>query len=172
MTAQNRMLRKKLRKLVPVEFMNRFTSPVTLGYLSALVAAMAYGVTNVLGKKLVTDFGNPLVIATFTTMFGMLIFAMFVGKQTPNEMRIAPRKSCFFIVLAGITATAGLAMMYAALTQARVIIVAPIAALNPLIAIFLAHLFLRRLERVTLRIVVGALLVMTGVTAITLDAVS
>jgi uncharacterized membrane protein len=172
MSNQNRILRKQFRKLMAFEFMHRFTSPVTLGYLSALVAAMAYGVTNVLGKKLVTDFGNPLVVATFTTMFGMLIFALFVGKQTPKEIKKAPRRSRFFIVLAGITATAGLAMMYAALTQARVIIVAPIAALNPLIAILLAHLFLRRLERVTLRIVVGALLVMAGVTAITLDAVT
>lgn len=172
MSTQNQILRRKLRKLMPFEIMSRFTAPVTLGYLSALVAAMAYGVTNVLGKKLVTDFGNPLVIATFTTMFGMLIFALFVGKQTPDEIRIAPRRSLLFIVLAGITATAGLAMMYGALTQARVIIVAPIAALNPLIAIFLAHIFLRRLERVTFRIVVGALLVVAGVTAITLDAVS
>ena len=151
--------------------LGRLTTPVALGYLSALVAAIAYGVTQVLSKKLVTDFANPLVTATFTVLFGMLIFALFVGKQMPGEVRAAPRRSLLFIVLAGITSTAGLALMYAALTQAPVVVVSPIASINPLMAIVLAHLFLQRMERVTPRIVIGAVLVMLGVIAITVGAV-
>ena len=142
-------LRMKLGAAVSSGPLARLATPLALGYLSALVAAMAYGVTQVLGKKLVTDFANPLVTATFTVLFGTLILSMFVGRQMPGEVKAAPRRSLLFIVLAGITSSAGLALMYAALTRAPVVVVSPIASLNPLMAIVLAHLFLKRMERIT-----------------------
>ena len=52
--------------------------------------------------------------------------------------------------------------MYTALARAPVILASPIVATYPLIAMILAHIFLQRLERVTLRMVLGAILVAVG----------
>jgi drug/metabolite transporter (DMT)-like permease len=52
-----------------------------------------------------------------------------------------------------------------------VVVVSPIASVNPLMAIALAHLFLKRMERITPRIIAGAVLVVAGVTAIAIGAV-
>ncbi len=41
---------------------------------------------------------------------------------------------------------------------------APLVGISPLVSILLTHLFLQRLERVTWRTVLGALLVVIGVT--------
>ena len=149
----------------------RIGTPLVLGYLSAFTAAMAYGIIHVLNKKIVTDFANPLVAATFTVLFGTLVLALFIGKRVPGDIKTAPRKSLLFMALAGITATTGLVLSYIALTQAPVVIVAPVASINPLIALLFAHLFLRNLERITPRIVLGALLVLAGVVTIAVTSV-
>ena len=50
-----------------------------------------------------------------------------------------------------------------ALARAPGVVVSPIAALYPLGAMLFTHLFLKRLERVTFRIVCGASLIVLGV---------
>ena len=48
------------------------------------------------------------------------------------------------------------------------VLVAPVAGAHPLVAIVLTHIFLQRLERVTVRTVLGALLVLGGIVLIAL----
>jgi drug/metabolite transporter (DMT)-like permease len=49
------------------------------------------------------------------------------------------------------------------LVEAPVVIVAPIVAVYPLVTITLTAIFLRNIEKVTLRTISGAALVVTGV---------
>ena len=73
------------------------------------------------------------------------------------------------MAMAGVVGTAGITMNFFALTHAPVATVAPVLAASPLFALILTHLFLQRLERVTPRIWLGAILVVVGVTVITLS---
>ena len=54
------------------------------------------------------------------------------------------------------------------LAMAPVILASPIVATYPLIAMILAQIFLQRLERVTLRMVLGAILVAVGISFVVL----
>jgi drug/metabolite transporter (DMT)-like permease len=56
--------------------------------------------------------------------------------------------------------------MYAGLKWAPVIVVSPVVAIHPLLTIGLTYMFLRRWERVTRGLLVGALLVVGGVVMI------
>ena len=49
------------------------------------------------------------------------------------------------------------------------VVVSPVAAISPMITLTLAHFFLRRLERITKRTILGTLLVVIGVVIITLS---
>ena len=58
--------------------------------------------------------------------------------------------------------------MFLAISNAPVVVVAPILAMNPLTAILFSQIFLRGMERITWRVLIGALLVVAGVIIITL----
>ena len=62
-----------------------------------------------------------------------------------------------------------LASTYLALGQAPVVVVAPVTGTNPLFSIILAWVFLRQMERLTLRVVLGAVLVVAGVTVVSVS---
>lgn len=59
--------------------------------------------------------------------------------------------------------------MYFALSKAPLVMVSPIFAINPLITLLLAHIFLNKLEKITTRTVLGTILVVSGVSIITLS---
>ena len=99
-------------------------------------------------------------------IFGTLILAVLFHRHVSHDMAIAPRKAWVYVVLAGCASTFGVSFWYLAFNEAPVVLVAPAAGTYPLVAIFLSHIFLQRLERVTWRIVLGAVLVVGGVALI------
>ena len=60
----------------------------------------------------------------------------------------------------------GVSMLYLALSKAPVVVVSPMFALTSFVGLILAHFFLRRLERITLLLIVGTVLVVMGVVAV------
>ena len=74
------------------------------------------------------------------------------------------------MVLSGIAASSGVAFNYSALSLAPVVVVAPVSSVSPLISLSLAYVFLKQLERITLRIWIGACLVVGGVILVTLGS--
>ncbi len=74
---------------------------VFVGYVSSLGAAICYGSTAVIGRKIVSDYASPIVATSFSMMFGtVLVAAMFDGRLTA-DLATAPRKAWIFAVLAG-----------------------------------------------------------------------
>ena len=73
-----------------------------------------------------------------------------------------------FICLSGLFATVGITLLYSALGVAPVVVVSPVASLTPLFALLFSRLFLERLEKVTRQIVLGTVLVLTGIIIISI----
>ena len=137
------------------------------GYISAVAAAVAYGINNIIIKKGVSDFASPLVGATIAFFFGMAFLLLAsLGNFGPSVKN--NRKGALFLALAGMSAGLGVSANYSALSLAPVVVVAPITSINPLITLILAYVVLRKLERITLRVIMGAILVVLGVILITL----
>ncbi len=141
---------------------SRWRSPVVIGLASALLAAVAYGVTQTMARHLVTNSAPFQVGATYTIFFGMLILFVMSGRNLKQYLK-APRTEIGWMAIAGVASSLGVLFMFGALSRAPVTLASPIAAVNPLIAIALTHVFLQRVERVSPRMFVGALLVFAGV---------
>ncbi len=144
--------------------------PVTLGMISAGLAAICYGSSQFLARRLVTQYAPPLVVASLATLTGMVILGTLSNKSLVKDRR-APKRTILFMVLAGFAASSGTAFSFSALRLAPVIVVSPITSINPLVALALAHLFLQRVEKVTFRIWAGAALVVSGIILVTLGSV-
>ena len=143
---------------------------VLLGYLAALGAAISYAVVSLVARKIVTDYSSPMVGTAFSMMFGTMIVAGMFHRHAMNDVASAPRKAWVYVALAGCASTWGVSFWFLAFKEAPVVLVAPAAGTHPLVAIVLAHFFLQRLERVTWRIVLGAMLVVGGVTMVAVGA--
>lgn len=140
--------------------------PRLFGYLAALGAASAYGTITVLGRIAVTDFTVPLVTATYTMLVGFIVMGLFSSRSIPVMLREAPRRALLSVALGGLFMSSGVAFLYLALSRAPVVIVSPVFALNPVVALVLAHFFLQRLERITLPLVLGTLFAVGGVVTV------
>lgn len=94
--------------------------------------------------------------------------ALLFFRDVKFDIGRAPRRAWIMLVLAGLAATWGVSFWYLALGEAPVVLVAPLVGVSPLVSIVLTHFFLQRLEKVTMRTLFGALLVVGGVALVTL----
>ena len=142
-----------------------------LGYLMALGAGASYGATNVMAKQTLEVFDSPLVITMLSMLVGMLVLAPLVGASTAQSGVHREKGQGFsknlwslrWVALAGIASGIAGISLYFAVQRADVVVISPIVSSSPLITLFLAHVFLTRLERVTKRLLFGALLTVGGV---------
>ncbi len=92
-----------------------------------------------------------------------MLFLFVISVPHLNRDLQAPRWALIMMALAGICSSFGIFLMYTALARAPVMLASPIVATYPRIAMTLTPIFLQRLERVTLRMVLGAILLVVGI---------
>ncbi len=145
------------------------TGRVWLGYGFAMGAALSYGASQTVGKHVTTEHAPPLVGTAFALLFGLAYVSVMFHRHIPTDVKTSRRQGFLFFGLSGIASSLGVTMLYFALSKAPVVVVSPVVAINPLITLTLAHIFLQRLERITKRTILGTLLVVLGVVIITLS---
>ncbi len=143
-----------------------------IGYTLAFGAACCYGTTSVVVKQLTIDYTSPLVVATISLFFGVMLVAPVAARQAVSslkEVRQAPG-FMFFAALSGLAAATGVNCTYFALQLAPVVVVAPIVSANPLFTLLLAALFLPQQENVNRWLVLGIAVTVSGVALVVLGS--
>jgi DME family drug/metabolite transporter len=138
------------------------------GYLFAFSAAIAYAASQVVAKQGVKELDAPLLgttIALIVATLGFIPLALRSLDTPPADFR----RGALFFAGAGIFSATGVASLFLAIQRADVVVVSPISSTYPLFTLLIAAFLLRDLERVTLRLVVGGLLVFAGVVLITVS---
>lgn len=138
------------------------------GYTFALITAFCWGVSAVLAKWGVSHLAPPLAGATVALFSGLVTLTLAGGLRHSSNWGKEEKRGLGFFALAGLAASAGVITQYYALSLAPVIVVSPFINASPLLIIILSSLFLKRLERVTPRLVAGSLLIIAGVVLIIL----
>ena len=139
----------------------------TIGMTFAFSAAIAYGISAVLIKQGLANLAPPLVGAAVSLFAGTIVLAFIGLRKTGGNLR-QEKRSVGLLLIAGIFAGLGIMCNYFALSMAPVTVVTPVTSTNPLFALILSHFFLGRLEKITLRVVLGTILVVAGVALITI----
>ncbi len=143
-----------------------------IGYLLAFGAACCYGTTNVVVRQLTIDYTSPLVVATISLFFGILLVAPVAAKQAAASIGELRRTPGFMVyaALSGLAAATGVNCTYFALQRAEVVVVAPIVSANPLFTLLLAALFLQQQENVNRWLVLGIIVTVVGVALVVLGS--
>ena len=141
-----------------------------LGCLTALAAGAGQGGGIVLAKKAVDLYQSPLTISALSMLTALLVIVPVVAIAAARypALRSYDTKSMNFILLSGLTSIVASIGQFLAVQRGDVVVVAPIMATFPLWTLLLSHIFIARLEAITLRLVIGSLLAVAGVIAVAL----
>jgi len=131
-----------------------------------MLSATCFGVVAVLRKLGLSDttavVGSAINVTTAFVAFTAFLFA--TGRR---EIMITRGWSLAHFMAAGLTENVGVFMNVVALGMGTVSVVTPLYGTAPIFVLFLAPLFLRDVERLGARVVVGTLLIVLGVYLIT-----
>ncbi len=130
--------------------------------LAALVAAMAYGFAIPIQKAGLTLLNYPILAATVTTTTSFLLLTVYLSAT--RQLHFAKMNSDgSFAALAGIATGLAFLCNFGALGREDVSAVVPITATFPLFGLVLSQIFIKHHEKITPRVVIGALLAVCGV---------
>ncbi len=131
-----------------------------IGYAFGLGAAVCWGAIAVLIKH-ASQYSSPFVVLSFALLSGLIVLSIGTGKGFEIRLK-TNRKAIILLLAAGLLNGIGLVSFYSAVPMAPVVVISPLVATSPLFTILCVRLFLRRLERLTLHVLIGSLLVVTG----------
>ena len=134
-----------------------------------LLASLLGGFSQVLRKFGLAAVPHPFLAAavTATSSFMVSVLLLFLSGRRKTAFRL--NRDCLpFYLAAGVVVSLGMVSIYYALDLGKVTVVIPISSTGPLFALTLSAIFLRDVERVTLKIVLGAGLIIAGVLLISL----
>lgn len=126
-------------------------------------AALLYGLSRVFRKlgmiTVTSSWGGATLMATISLLFFFILIPFMKGKQ---RLEINKRSFLFF-ASGGMLGGLGQVCVLAALKSGDVVIVSPLISTAPLFALFLTYVFLKKFERITLQVVLGAIIIVIAV---------
>ncbi len=133
-----------------------------------LLAAIFFGCAVVFRKMGLNILNSPILGVTvgFTTSLFIYLTILAFFKSWRKSLSLG-RSDLSIFFIAGFSLAAGWLSIFYALSYGDVIIVAPLTNLHPLFVVFFSYLFIGDIEKVTPKIVMGALTVVLGVILIT-----
>ncbi len=131
----------------------------TIGLVFALAAACVFALRDTFARRLALDADvSPELAISATLLAGALtILVVLIGSRRPLTLRSWPA-----FVPAGLLFGLSYVSLYEAFFRGRLSVVAPLVATESLWGVGLSALFLRRVEGVGRRLVIGALFVVAG----------
>ena len=132
-----------------------------------IAASVLAGASQVVRKFGMAAVPHPFLAAAVTATSSLLVSVLVMWYVEKSDESWQMNRKCFWWFLAaGITVSFAMTSIYHALDLGKVSVVIPLSSTAPLFSLILTALFLRDVEKVTLRIVVSALMIVTGVALI------
>ena len=130
--------------------------------LYPLSGAVAFGVSTNLRKIGLSALHVPLLGAAVTVGTALLILLILVRWRGGWQALKFERHSARWLFSAALVNTGAIFSVFSALNVGKIVRVEPLIASNPLLTLLWVGLFLRQIERVSSRIVLGALFTVIG----------
>lgn len=127
-----------------------------------IIGAVAFGASAVLRKAGLGFVNIPVLAAAMTAGAAALFSFMLLQVQGGKEAIKLTRRSAAWLFIAAFFNTVAMLSVFYALSHGKVVIVEPLVSSNPVLTLLLAAIFLRDLEALSLRVILGALLTVTG----------
>lgn len=141
-----------------------------IGIAAALLAAVVYAFSAIprkVGFNMANAPSFPILGIAIEMSTGLLCYSLYFAflRKKPSFNR----KSLGFFSVYGLTITVSTLLILFALSFGKVLIVSPLYSTYPLFTLFLAHLFLGKIEKITPKVIIFTLLIVSGSTLIVIS---
>ena len=133
-----------------------------------LSAALLAGVSHPLRRYTLTLANEPLYLTAVIGIVALPWLASVTLLPGQKQRPVWDRRAMGPFLIAGTFETVGILLVIVALSVGQVVVVSPIVATSPLWIVLGSWLFLRDIERLTLRTILGAVCVVAGTIAISI----
>jgi drug/metabolite transporter, DME family len=138
--------------------------PVQL--LVPLLSAVCFGVVAVL-RKIELGGAGAVVGTTATVTTGLIAFTAFLLAAGHRDAMACRGRSLVCFIAAGLAENTGVFLIVVALTSGTVSVVTPLASVSPIFVLLLSFAFLRGIEILNARLVLGTVLIVLGAYLVT-----
>ncbi|HEY1374350.1 MAG TPA: EamA family transporter [Candidatus Binatia bacterium] len=143
------------------------SSAVFLWY--PIAASALAGASQVVRKFGLAAIPHPFLAAAVTATSSFVVSVLTLWYVEKSQETWKMNRDCFgWFIAAGVTVSLAMVCIYYALDLGKVSVVIPLSSTGPFFSLIFTALFLRDVERVTLRIVLAASMIIGGVLVITL----
>jgi DME family drug/metabolite transporter len=137
-----------------------------------LTAAVLFAISTNLRKLGLIKIEDPIVGATITSTISlaMLILTSLISQlRGSNSWELKfNREALRYFGFSGLISSIAFLSYFMALSSSSVVKIQPIAGTNPLFAVLFSYIFLRNQEKITIRNLIGTLLVVAGIILVTI----
>ncbi|HJX10748.1 MAG TPA: DMT family transporter [Candidatus Binatia bacterium] len=127
-----------------------------------LLGAVAFGISTTLRKSGLMTVPLPLLAAAVTVGTAFVVLLFIIQVRGGRRALKFHRQSNGWLFGAALVNTGAILSFFSALNLGKVVRVEPLVACNPLLTILWAAIFLRQIERLSPRIIFGALVTVAG----------
>jgi drug/metabolite transporter, DME family len=127
-----------------------------------ILGAVAFGISANLRKAGLEVIGVPVLGAAVTAGTAAIFSFLLLQFKGGREALKLSRTSAAWLFSAGLINTAAMLSVFYALSFGKVVIVEPLVSSNPVLTLLLTAIFLRDLEALSLRVIIGACLTVVG----------
>ena len=135
--------------------------------LFPISAALISAISQSLRKQALQIIPDPFVAVAVVTTVSLILLLIFVfATGRTDQLKIKPESFRFFLC-ASLIATLAQVANFVALARGELSVIIPLLNTTPLFTVFFSAVFLRAVETINTRIVLGAVLMVAGVVLIT-----
>jgi uncharacterized membrane protein len=127
-----------------------------------VLGAVAFGISTNLRKSGLMELQVPVLGAAVTLGTAFIVLLGIIYLRGGRGALIFHRQSNGWLFGAALLNTAAILSFFSALNLGQIVRVEPLVACNPLLTLLFAGIFLRQLEKLSARVVVGALVTVVG----------
>jgi drug/metabolite transporter (DMT)-like permease len=127
-----------------------------------ILAAIAFGISTTLRKTGLIWVPVPLLAAAVTVGTAFVVLLVIIQFRGGQRVLKVSRQSAGWLFGAAVVNTGAILSFFYALNFGQIVRVEPLVACNPLLTILWTRIFLRQIEQLSGRIVLGALVTVTG----------
>ena len=132
------------------------------GVIFPVLGALAFGISTTLRKTGLMTVQVPVLAAAVTVGTAFFVLLGIIYFQGGRRALKFNRQSSGWLFGAALINTGAILSFFSALNLGKIVRVEPLVACNPLLTLILAGIFLRQLEKLTARVVFGALVTIVG----------
>jgi DME family drug/metabolite transporter len=133
------------------------------GLIFPIIGGLTLGVSAIIRKSALNLYDAPVLGIAIGYSFSLLTYALILMLSPPTSEKLSLKQDFRFFWEAGVGQALSWILTFYALSYEQVSIVTPILAIEPLFVAFFVCLYLRELERVSLKLAASIILIVFGV---------